>query len=35
MSFDNDMCCADKNRQAVKGTHKVISQILIEGMKQC
>ncbi|DBB16308.1 TPA: hypothetical protein ACH3X3_014617 [Trebouxia sp. C0006] len=25
----------DKNRQALKGTHKVISQILIEGMKQC
>ncbi|KAA6424974.1 MAG: hypothetical protein FRX49_05148 [Trebouxia sp. A1-2] len=25
----------DKNRQVMKGTHKVISQILIEGLKQC
>ena len=34
-SPDIGMCCADKNRQALKGTHKVISQILIEGLKQC
>ncbi len=35
MSPDIGMCPADKNRQAMKGTHKVISQILIEGLKQC
>ena len=33
MSTDTGMCPADKNRQALKGTHKVISQILIDGLK--